>query len=509
MTDFSRRALLQAAGTGALAAQAPLSPNVLLIMTDQQRYDCLGANGNGLIRTPNLDRLNTQSAAFTKTFVQAPVCVPSRVSFFTGRYPHSHRNRVNYTPCDPSEVFLQKRFQDAGYQTGSVGKLHYYPPTREHAISTGFHHVELDDGVAATTPYSDYIRWRKQNDPQAEVPFNATVRNPAPGENPYRGIVSAPYTQTGWVGLKTREMLRRFAGSPRPFFLFSSFFKPHSPFTVPDPWASMYNGVDIPLPKPETLESLQKLPLPLQKLILRGKPAYDLDRTQLQWIYRSYYAAVSQIDHEVGLMLDELEKAGLDQNTIVVFCSDHGAQLLEHGLTDKNVFFEGSVRVPMMVRYPRVVAPARHEELIESIDLMPTLLELCRIRLPYNLQGRSFAPLIAGRRGEYQPRTHVFSENVIPEVITTGSLNMYFEPGQGVSGIRHPDAKMVRTDRWKLTHYPGYGGELYDLQNDPLEAANLYADPRHRDTVQELKGVLLDWMITADENDQIARRWLL
>jgi arylsulfatase len=509
MAQFSRRALLQAAGATTVAAQAPLSPNVLLVMTDQQRYDCLAANGNGIIKTPNLDRLAAQSASFSRTFVQAPVCVPSRVSYFTSRYPHSHKNRVNYTPCDRSEVFLQKRFQEAGYQTGSVGKLHYYPPTRAHARTTGFDHVELDDGVAATEPYSDYVRWRKENDPQPAVPANATVKNPGPGENPYRGVIEAQYTQTGWVGLKTREMIRRFAESSRPFFLFSSFFKPHSPFTVPEPWASMYNGAEIPLPEPETLESIRKLPLPLQKLILRGKPAYGLDRAQLQWMYRSYYAAISHIDHEVGLMLDELQRSGLDQNTIVVFCSDHGAQLLEHGLTDKNVFFEGSIRVPMMVRYPRVVAPARYEEMIEAIDLMPSLLELCRIREPYNVQGRSFAPLIAGRRDAYRPRTHVFSENVIPEVITTGSLNMYYEPGEGIAGIRHPDAKMVRTDRWKLTHYPGHGGELYDLANDPREARNLYGDPTHRATVNELKGVLLDWMITADEKDQIARRWLV
>lgn len=509
MPAFSRRALLQAAGASALAAQAPLSPNVLLIMTDQQRYDCLGANGNGIIKTPNLDRLHAQSASFSRTFVQAPVCVPSRISFFTGRYPHSHKNRVNYTPCDRSEVLLQKRFQEAGYQTGAVGKLHYYPPTREHARTTGFDRVELDDGVAATEPYSDYVRWRGEHDPQAEIPANATAGNPGAGENPYRGLIEAQYTQTAWVGLKTREMIRQFAESSRPFFLFSSFFKPHSPFTVPDPWASMYNGVEIPLPKRETLESIQKLPLPLQKLILRGRPAYGLDHAQLQWMYRSYYAAISQIDHEVGLMLDELQRSGLDQNTIVVFCSDHGAQLLEHGLTDKNVFFEGSIRVPMMIRYPRVVAPARHEELIESIDLMPSLLDLCRIRQPYNIQGRSFASLITGNHGAYQPRTHVFSENVIPEVITTGSLNMYYEPGEGIAGIRHPDAKMVRTDRWKLTHYPGHGGELYDLENNPLEAANLYEDPAHQSTVNELKGALLDWMITADEKDQIARRWLV
>ena len=137
------------------------------MMADQFRYDCLGANGNKIVRTPNLDRLAAQSANFGNAFVQAPVCVPSRVSYFTGRYPHSHKNRVNYTPCDPREVFLQRMMKDAGYQTGTVGKLHLYPPTAEHARETGWDRVLLHDGVGTTDPYSDYVKWRKANDPHA------------------------------------------------------------------------------------------------------------------------------------------------------------------------------------------------------------------------------------------------------------------------------------------------------------------------------------------------------
>jgi arylsulfatase len=533
MPSFTRRQLLQAGSVAAgsvaggpvaasdaaaqethstgqqLSQSNALPPNVLWIMTDQQRFDCLGAHGNALIRTPHLDQLHASSAAFDNCFVQAPVCVPSRVSFFTSRYPHSHRNRVNYTPCQESEVFLQRHFQSAGYQTGAVGKLHYYPPTREHALTTGFDRVELDDGTRATNPYSDYVRWRKQHDPRADIFYDDRVQNPEPGQNPFEARIDAEYTQTAWTGLKTREMLTSFAGSRRPFFLFSSFFKPHSPFTVAEPWASMYNQQDIPLPPRETLESLQQLPLPLQRLILRGTPAYDMDPALLQWMYRSTYGLVSQIDHEVGDILNTLEQTGLAANTIVVFCSDHGAQLLEHGLTDKNVFFESSIHVPLLVRFPRHIAPAQYAQLIEAIDVMPTLLELCGIPIPYNAQGRSFASLLKGNPETYQPRDAVFSENIIPEVITTGSLQMAYAPGEGVAGIRHPDAKVLRTERWKLTHYPGHGGELYDLSADPGETKNLYRDPAHQATVVELRTRLLDWMITADETDQIARHWLL
>src|SRR5438046_3100352 len=176
---ITRRGFL-GTGSAPLLAAAETRPNVLIILADQFRFDCLGVNGNRLIRTPNLGRLAAGAANFQRAFVQAPVCVPARISLLTGRYPHSHKNRVNYTPCDRREVFLQRMLHDAGYQTGSVGKLHYHPPTAEHTSSTGFDRVQLDDGVGTTDRHSDYVKWRKAHDPNARTPYMAT----APGVNP-------------------------------------------------------------------------------------------------------------------------------------------------------------------------------------------------------------------------------------------------------------------------------------------------------------------------------------
>jgi arylsulfatase A-like enzyme len=499
--DLTRRNLLQS------AAAAPLSgagnrPNVLFVMTDQQRFDCLGANGNSNIRTPNLDRLAAQSVNFQNAFVQAPVCVPSRVSYFTGRYPHSHKNRVNYTPCDGREVFLQQMLSRAGYRTGSVGKLHYYPPTADHARSTGWDTVYLDDGVPRTDAYSDYVKWRQAHDPNAAVDYNTL----SPARNPFRAALPYEYTHAAWTGLHTRKVLREFAADSKPFFLFSSFFDPHSPYLAPQPFDAMYDDVELPLPREVSLDDIRKLPQPLQKQILRFKPEYGMPRARLEWIYRSYYAMVSMVDREVGGILDALERSGKAANTIVVFASDHGDQLLEHGLVGKNVFFESSIHVPFLVRWPGRVAPARRSELIETVDLAPTLLDLCGLAAPDRVQGRSLAPLLAG--APYTTREMVFAENAIPEVITANSMEYAYWPGKGVAGIRHPDAKMVRTARWKLTHYPGHGGELYDLKNDPGETRNLYSDPEASHTVRDLQGALLDWMIVADETDQIAPKWL-
>ncbi len=502
---MTRRDFLQT-GAAPLAGAAPTRPNVLFLMADQFRFDCLGANGNRIVRTPHLDRLAAESANFSGAFVQSPVCVPSRISYQTGRYPHSHKNRVNYTPLNGGEVLMQKLLQIAGYQTGSVGKLHYFPPTAAHARSTGFDRVLLDDGVSATDRYSDYVAWRKTHDPRATVPYLATAAN---GGNPFRGAIPYEFTPASWTGAESRSLLRQFAASPKPFFLHCSFFKPHAPYTVPEPFDAMYSGVEIPLPKPVALPEIEKLPPPVQRQILRFQPQYGMDRARLQWIYRSYYGSVSMVDREVGRILDELDRSGRAGNTIVVFATDHGDQLLEHGLVDKNVFFEASVHVPFLVRFPGQVRPGRYPDLIEMVDVLPSIFEWCGIEVPANVQGRSFAGLITSGRTDYRRREVAFAENIIPEVMTGGGRDFAFVPGKGIKGIRHPDAKMARTSRWKLNYYPGNGGELYDLENDPGEERNLYADSGYRNQVQDLQSAILDWMITADENDQIAPKWLL
>jgi arylsulfatase A-like enzyme len=322
-------------------------------MTDQQRFDCLGANGNSIIKTPNLDKLAKRSANFSHTFVQSPVCTPSRACFFSGRYAHAHKNRVNYTELNESETLLPKYLQDAGYQTSLVGKTHLYykyPPTKKEAQRTGFDFVDL--------------------------------------------------------------------------------------------------------PKRENREDILKLPPHVHKLILRNEhrgrePHFKMDKETLQWIYRSYYATVSHVDHEVGRILQTLEETGQAENTVVVFTSDHGDQLLEHGLVDKNVFFESSVCVPFMISYPEKVNAGRYDDLVESIDLLPTLFEMLGLEEPYHNHGQSLLPLIGDSEKAYHAKECVFSENVIPEVF----LNLYnFEKGKGVMDVRHPGGKMVRTERWKYKY---------------------------------------------------------
>jgi arylsulfatase len=502
--------LLAVGGAGAQVPPARRRPNILFVMTDQQRWDSLGANGNRVVKTPNFDRFASAGANFTHAFVQAPVCVPSRASFFTGRYPHAHRNRVNYTPLDPSETLLQARLKAAGYATAAVGKLHYTPPTPEEARRSGFDAVELHDGVEMTDPWSDYVAWRREHDPLKDVPYRALAKDIASGKNPFRAALSAEHTDTAWVGSRTRHRLRELAASNRPWFLYASFWKPHEPFEVPEPYASMYDGVEFPLPDRTTEEDVRTLPPPLQKLILRGGTGVlTTPRERLQWILRSYHGSIAHVDTEVGAILGVLRELHLEEDTIVVFSSDHGDQLHEHGIQGKNCFFEASVRVPFMISWPGRVKAGRRDELVESVDLLPTLFDLAGLPEPREFQGRSLAPLISDGGRPYAPREAVFSENVIPEVITAGKLDLQFDKGKGVDGIRHPDAKMVRTRKWKYVYYPEGFAELYDLEADPGERRNLAGKADMRDTESEMKDRLLHWLTTAAETDQIAPRWTL
>ena len=374
--------------------------NVLFIMADQLRYDCLGCNGNAAVKTPNTDRLAAESANFSSFFVQAPVCVPSRQTFFSGMYPRSHKNRVNYTSMDSSLTLMQRYFKRSGYNTAFAGKLHYFPPTREYALSTGFDCGLLHD-AGPTGKYSDYVAWL---DEQGALPPGGNYRACRTDRpNPYTAIIEDQYHETTWCGEQSRAFLRWLAGEGRPFFLFSSYWKPHSPFEVPEPWASMYNDTEIMPPRKASAEYLESLPPGLKAFALRDG-GRELSDEELAWQYRAYYGAISQIDREVGLTLDLLGELGLAENTIVIFCSDHGDVMREHGMTGKNTFFDSAIHVPFMIRCPQAIKAGRYDQLTESTDVLGSLFTLCGLETPYCSQGRDFSGLISDSGRPYEER---------------------------------------------------------------------------------------------------------
>jgi len=394
-----------------------------------------------------------------------------------------------------------------GYRTAFVGKLHYYPPTRAHALTTGFDDGLLHDGDSQSS-HSDYIDWLIE---QGAMPEGGNFRVcKADRPNPYTAAIADEHHETTWAGEQTRGFIRELAGREQPFFLFCSHWKPHSPFEVPEPWASMYNDAEIKLPRRVTREYYDTLPRALKTFSLRINGDHgnicETNDDIIKWKYRAYYGAISQIDREVGRTLDLLDELGIADNTIVVFCSDHGDVMYEHGMIDKNTFFDSAIHVPFMIRYPSVVTPGIYDQLAESTDVMSTLLELCGGEVPWIDQGNNLCALITPSGGEYREREYVFAENIIPEVITGPERDFYFYKNEGVKGIRHPDAKMVRSKQWKYNYYVGEE-ELYDLENDPEEMTNLAGAPGCAAIKQTMKNALLDWVITADETSQIAPRW--
>ena len=478
-------------------------PNILFIMTDQQRYDCMGANGNSVIKTPGIDRLAETGANFSSFFIQAPVCVPSRQTFFSGRYPRCHKNRVNYTAMDNDVKLMQKYLQAEGYRTAFVGKLHYYPPTNDYALSTGFDYGLLHD-AGPTDSQSDYVKWLRGKGINGD--YRAVKKD---AENPHTAILPDEYHETTWCGEQTRSMLEKLAGEDGPFFLFSSYWKPHSSFEVPEPWASMYNRDDIELPPRVTEDFINRLAPPVRELALRiSLRHYELDDETRMWEYRAYYGAVSQIDREVGLTLECLDDLGLSDDTIVIFTSDHGDVMGERGMVDKNTFYDSAIHVPFIIKQPGKIMPGTYSDLTESTDVLSTLFDLCGLETPYCNQGRSFAGLLTGGAAGpvYSDRDYVFAENIIPEVITSGGHDSFFVKGKGVRGILHPDAKMVRSRKWKYNYYVDYE-ELFDLENDPWEMTNLACSTEHAEVKRLHKEELLKWLVTSDEADQIAPYW--
>ena len=476
-------------------------------MTDQMRYDGIGHAGKNIVETPALDRLASRGVFADNFYIQAPVCVPSRMCFSTGRYAHSHKNRVNNTAINPGEIHIQEYLKREGYLTASIGKLHYYPPTRQHAVTTGFDYCLLHDGTGPQDQYSSYCDWLKSTHPDFHGRHRETIENPHADQNPFTAKISLDAFESVWVGESTRDFIINRPRKDAPFYIFCSFFKPHEPFEVPEPYASLYNSRQFQLPKFD--ENNSSAPLPVERLRTRyNGAALEYDNETLMWIYRSYYANISLIDREVGKILDTLNGERLLDSTIVIFTSDHGDQLMEHGIMGKNVFYEGSTHVPLAISWGENLANGHRNELLESVDILPTLLDLANLEIPRHVQGRSFANLILKDPADpYHPKEAVFAENIIPEVITGHYLDIRYEKGRGVMGIRHPDAKMIRTPEWKLSYYVGNGCELFNMIDDERERHNLYGRLGYGKICDELTRRLLDWMITADETEQVAECW--
>ena len=449
-------------------------PNILFITTDEQRFDCLGAYGNPVIRTPNLDRIAEQGVRFDRGYVQNPMCMPSRMSLMTGRYPSEHGCNINCVGIPPHEqanTFMQA-LTDAGYMTAAIGKMHMMPKWGPF----GFQYLDLVEGKAdQNNQYIDYLKAKglngKQHEAEPDEVPPGTRTNALPVED----------TIDGFVGRRAARWLEDWDGA-QPLFLWVSFSNPHFPFDPPAPYDTMYDPDEVPGPAWREGEMDDKPP---QRQLQQERGYDQYSDAELRRVIAHYYGNVTLVDDQVGDLLEILDRKGLTDDTLIAFTSDHGDHLGDHRLLHKSgiTFYDVSVRVPYLIRYPAAFPPGVVcEALVESIDLPATFLDVAGVAPPPGMQGRSLVGLAEGQIDDW--RDDAFSE-----------IDLHLNPrmhGPNDPGSRDYVA-MVTTRAWKYVHFPNLGiGELYDLVNDPQELTNLFYDPAYADKVAEMRLRLLN-----------------
>jgi uncharacterized sulfatase len=464
---MSRRQFLRRVGCALLAlAAVPRAeaaqprppagkPNVLLIMVDDLNTS-LSCYGHSVVKTPNLDRLARRGMRFDRAYCQYPLCNPSRASLLSGLRPDSTKVLNNTTPPRqtlPDAVFLPDYFRMHGYFTARVGKI--------------FHGTYAETSKWDVSANAGGKGGKKQKkDKPAPVEKAAQKKEKKGGGLPITWRATDRNDEDEPDGATARRIVKLLEqNKDRPFFIAAGFHKPHLAFIAPKRYFAQYPSAKIALPKEPAGVRKGVPPLAFTHNVADDKMSDDEKRQAVA----AYYACVSFIDAQVGLILDALDSLGLGDNTLVIFVSDHGFHLSEHGgLWRKMTLFEESARVPLIVAGPGVRAGAACPRTVELVDLYPTLADYCKLPAPKQLEGASLVPLL--RQPDREWRRPAFT------VVSRA---------KGVLG------RSVRTERYRYTEWGDPGAaELYDHQTDPREWRNLANDPSHARTVEELRRLL-------------------
>ena len=479
------------------------NPNILLIWADELRADALGCFGNTIVKTPNLDRLAKRGTVFEQCMVTQPTCTPCRASVLTGCFPSAIRSRMVgcYTPDDPR--FLPRVLGDHGYRTASIGKIHLVPQRAEQALINdhkaidgtldyyGFQEIDLVDGHGSGNFGDSWEAAREEMAPDWRERRDARRKLDGVGSTHVYEL-PAEIHSSNYIAEKTREFLRN--ADDRPFFLHVSFPDPHHPFTVPEPYASMYKPEEVPAPLPPVTESVDATNLQLgvfhgessgldksrrSDRIIGTPPAKYSEYTTANWRLSKaiYYGMITLMDDAIGRILETLDETGLSENTIVVFLSDHGEYMGDHGFLGKGFHYDSVIRTPLIFAGPEI-KQQRIDQVESVIDIAPTLLEMVGADEPEGTQGISLKEVLYG--SAEPPRDAVMTEN-----------DDDFVPMQ---------VRTLTTKDWKLTYYLNHSlGELYDRKRDPEEMTNLWQSAEHSDIKNELILRLLAEVIAATD----------
>ncbi|HBV65125.1 MAG TPA: sulfatase [Rhodopirellula sp.] len=440
-------------------------PNILWYCTDQQRFDTIGALGNPYVRTPTIDSLVTEGVAFTHAYCQSPICTPSRSSFMTGMYPSRLHNTRNGNESFPTtHPVITKLIADSGYHCGMIGKFHLQSSgyRTEPRVDDGFDYWQFSH--APRDDWSEghhYAEWVRQQGGDLDAMRESAER------------VCPEMHQTTWASECAIEFIQDRMNDSSPWLLNLNVYDPHPPFIPPKAYADRFDPADMPGPhfRPSDLEQQAKLgELDFQDEI-RTPQEHDAHRVQAL-----YYAMIAQIDDQLARILQTLETTGQRANTIILFTSDHGEALGDHGLMYKGCrFYEGLVRVPLIFSWPgHFQQNVKSEALVELLDMSSTLLEASGVNIPEQIQGKSLMPILRGEAPASELRSFVRSEYF-------DALDPHFTGGSGTFGT------MFRTRQHKLCMYHDKQiGELYDLTTDPWEFENLWDASDHQKIKNQL-----------------------
>ena len=478
--------------SGSSETQSPADrpPNFVFIMADDHASHALSAYfrkdvldkletpRTQINETPNLDRLADEGVVFTHAFCTNSICSPARATILTGKYSHKNRLTHNWIPFDAGQQTFPKLLQQAGYQTALIGKWHLQASD---AVDAGFDFAKTLSGLLGQGTYYD----------------------PKLGGETIEGYTTDIITDQAIAWLQNGR------DENRPFYLSIHHKAPHRNWESDEAHQDLYVGETIPTPATfnddystrssaaqmarmkiaEDLTELDyKLPIPPGLT-----PQEEKEFKQQAWI-KDYLRTIASIDDNVGRLLDYLDTSGLRENTIVLYTSDQGFFLGDHGWFDKRFMYEESLRIPLIVRFPAEIAPGTVEDhMVLNVDFAPTFLDYAGIEIPSDMQGRSFRPLLEGQE---------------PSDWRTSMYYRYYEefgPPLGHSVSMHYG---VRTDRYKLIYYNKLNEwELFDLQSDPYELVNVYSDPAYANVVGELKTELDDLRTGLDDNDEAV--WMM
>lgn len=489
--------------------------NILWVMCDQLRYDYLGCTGHPTIRTPNIDALARRGIAFSRAYVQSPICGPSRMCFYTGRYMRSHGSHWNGWPLRVGEPTLGDHLKKLGMRNVLVGKTHMAPDLEGmqalgiapgsiigvHVAECGFEPYERDDGLhpsgKARPRYDAYLReqgfagdnpwehWANSGEDDAGNLLNGWLI--AHSDKPAR--VPEEHSETPYMVRRAMEFIDGAAEDGRPWCLHLSLIKPHWPYIAPEPYASLYRRDDI-IPVRRSDRERQN-PHPVFGAYMEQRYSRTMARDEArERVIPAYMGLITQIDDQIGVLMDFLERKGLAESTMIVFTSDHGDYLGDHWMGEKDLFHDASARIPLIIVDPTPEADGTRgtvsDALVEAIDLAPSFIEWVGGQVPgHILEGRSLVPLIRGATPADWRKVAISEYDYAMQEVRVAL-------DQPIEACR---LFMVFDGRWKYIHATGFRPMLYDLATDPDEYLDRGDDPDCAGEIARLREHLFHWAL--------------